>query len=810
MRHSFRTALTNQRGIALVVALILMGLLGVLASAYTLAIRADTVLRGGSGRERSGFYAAEAGLNYAMAEARGYFANFTPPGAYSDSFSLGSDTHQRTVSYHVTPVPGRNPASPELIPAGQPFAGLQSIPYDYTVTSIAQNGFGDQEATVGGQFTVNSVPIFQFLAFYKDDLEILPGPPMHLSGRIHTSGNLYLNAGSELRIEDRRSSPPSVLDNPFVQLSTGGDIYRGRKDDTSCAGTVIIDMQKDTVPPTPGLDPLELPCSGGGTSIVDKPTRDTYLGSLLAHVTPLQIPTVSTLERKGSGKGGGIFWERADLRIVLNLTAPRVKQLCGLPLPSGNGADGIFAIQVQDSSGGVDTAKTAALQRLMCERRGAIFYNELPQNPPAAMPIAGINTAQAGNNNDPSNPQNYAPPFKTAARVYRRAGEDTNGDGTIDTNGDGVASNNDRNDDICPVWVGPGPIGPRPTWRPDYCDVRFGTWIGVGNIFANTDEVAQTLPSSWFADADYRRGGFYNWREKQWVMMLSVNVRALIDWNEANGAPFFSPNDNSDGGLVFFLSVQADDSSTIPPPADHRYGVRIFDSAKLNTGSGTFPAPNPDDPTGLTVVSDQAVYVEGNYNYYPTMKPETKLPAAVLGDTLNILSQGWEVPVIATPNGAPELQYNNDRKAGSALSVSRNLQDADGYYGGGMLQCANGPCTNFTNVNTYGINAALIAGVDITNVGDYNGGLENYPRFHEDWSPPSGQKTLNYRGSFVSLGMPQYATGRWCGTGGGCNIYDPPARNWDYDASFNDVRLLPPLTPNVNIIQQRMFTRFYQ
>ena len=127
-----------------------------------------------------------------------------------------------------------------------------------------------------------------------------------------------------------------------------------------------------------------------------------------------------------------------------------------------------------------------------------------------------------------------------------------------------------------------------------------------------------------------------------------------------------------------------------------------------------------------------------------------------------------------------------------------------------LLQCANNPCPQFTAVETYGINAALIAGVDVTSPGHYNGGLENYPRFHEDWSPPGGQRALNYRGSFVSLGTPQYANGEWCGTGGGCNIYDPPARNWDYDASFNNVDFLPPLTPRVNLMQQQLFTRFYQ
>jgi hypothetical protein len=49
-----------------------------------------------------------------------------------------------------------------------------------------------------------------------------------------------------------------------------------------------------------------------------------------------------------------------------------------------------------------------------------------------------------------------------------------------------------------------------------------------------------------------------------------------------------------------------------------------------------------------------------------------------------------------------------------------------------------------------------------------------------------------------------------CGTGDTCNIYNPPARNWDYDSRFNDVRNLPPLTPRFVYVQQVFFTENFQ
>ena len=40
----------------------------------------------------------------------------------------------------------------------------------------------------------------------------------------------------------------------------------------------------------------------------------------------------------------------------------------------------------------------------------------------------------------------------------------------------------------------------------------------------------------------------------------------------------------------------------------------------------------------------------------------------------------------------------------------------------------------------------------------------------------------------------------------GCNIYNPPGRNFDYDYDFNDVRNLPPMTPRFVYVQQIVFT----
>lgn len=753
MRRRWQKIGGDQRGVVLPVTLMLMGLLGALAGAYALAVRADMKLTGGAGRTRSGFYAAEAGLNVGMAEFANIFRNYGVP-TEEDFAQREIAVGNRTVYYQLDDVDGYAPCTEEqpdcfrTIPAGERFAGLKTIPYRYTVTSTSVNPEEDEEVQLGAEFDIHNIPIFQFLAFYANDLEILPGPNMNLSGRIHTNGRLYLSAGNTLTIGDRLSPPPP---NPFVQVSATQGIYRGRKNDSSCTGTVIVDKLEDTVAPFGDYDPLPLPCNGGSAQ-VPQTTLDAYKGSMVGNANFINVPTFDTIAR-----GSGTFWQKADLRIVLNLDTPRQTVFCGSPLPTSGGVNGLFTIEVQNEDGSRDAARTNTLWQFMCERRGAIFYNDVPVAP------ATVNTTF------PLQRTNYTPNFggTNNDRVYRRVGEDTNGDGVINTS--------DRNDDICPVGSGAAPW-----WRPPSCP-----WPNPS-----------PLSTSWFIDNDYRRGGFRNNREQRWVLMLNVNIRALLEWNQVNGSPLFAANDTTDWGLVIFLSVQGPLATTPPSTAGVRYGVRVFDSADLDTRDVTFPT-GQRDPTGLTVVSDQAIYIQGNYNYYPSQTNAQKYPAAVIGDTVNVLSQGWEVPMGG---------LKNDLKSAAALSSNnRNVPANDGYTGPNS-GCGSGGCASFTTATALGINAAFISGVDNTVGSSYNGGLENYPRFHERWT----SRTLNYRGSFVSLGVPLRANGAWCGTGNTCNIYDPPTRVWDYDADFNQVEKLPPLTPMITYVQQRLYTRFYK
>jgi hypothetical protein len=139
----------------------------------------------------------------------------------------------------------------------------------------------------------------------------------------------------------------------------------------------------------------------------------------------------------------------------------------------------------------------------------------------------------------------------------------------------------------------------------------------------------------------------------------------------------------------------------------------------------------------LTVVTPDPLYIMGNYN------TTAEKPAAVICDAINLLSNAW-----------------NDTKTKGTLPAATNT--------------------------TY--NVAVVTGNTETVGSNYNGGLENLPRFHENWDG----KTSTIKGSFVKPWFSQYGTGGWVYGG---DRYTAPVRNWSYNPAFNNVANLPPFTP---------------
>lgn len=216
-----------------------------------------------------------------------------------------------------------------------------------------------------------------------------------------------------------------------------------------------------------------------------------------------------------------------------------------------------------------------------------------------------------------------------------------------------------------------------------------------------------------------RDNDFYNNREANLICMTNIDLKKLAGY--APGDPEGSPSFLSHlptNGLIY--ATRNDMLATEEPAIRMVNGLQVYRAG------------------GLTVVSNDPVYIQGDYNTV------NKKAVAVICDSVNLLSNNW-----------------NDTNSQSALSSRTATQTT--------------------------VNAAFISGVDNTTTGNYNGGLENYPRLHEDWSG----KTLYIRGSFVELWNSQIAQGAWAYGG---MQYTAPNRNWDYDTDLT-VNNMPPFTP---------------
>jgi hypothetical protein len=198
-----------------------------------------------------------------------------------------------------------------------------------------------------------------------------------------------------------------------------------------------------------------------------------------------------------------------------------------------------------------------------------------------------------------------------------------------------------------------------------------------------------------------------------------------------------------------------------------RHGVRLVDGAL-----GNLPLRPDNGQGGFTLASEQPAYVLGNYNANAGGFGDPHAAAAVMADTVTLLSNNWQ---------------DTSSFTSPATVAGRNA--ATSYY---RLAIASGKNINFPQPAFAGVPQDF--GTD--------GGVHNFLRYLENW----GGQTLNYEGSMVSLFYSQYATGvfKCCGT-----VYSPPTRAYAFDTDFLDLSKLPPGTPRFRDVVNVGFQQVY-
>ena len=755
----------QEQGYIIVVVMGMILALSTMLVTAALTSKVDTNTTRASRNTAAGFYAAEAGLNLRAQDIRTSFEGYNLPGSHGMDYSPASSTACRAANV-LTPapinkytwglgdficknsgtfqgqsvwtfiadankVPGGNGVEPvpnEIqITDGGDFDGLSAQEYRYDVTSVAFDSQDQPTASLQMRFKSRLVPLFQFAAFYQNDLDITRPAAMTINGPVHTNGNIYLNASANVTINGR--------------ITAAGQMFRGEKNpDETCnssnssgtSGVLKIKNPKTNAG-------LVMNCNGSPRGEITQGTdrTDIYVGGSYANNwggginslgKQLTIPSTSFTDPKlPTSSQSYDYWNKADLRIALRLT--------------NDSSESPVSIEVVNTDKSINSAATAVLNGSTC----------LPAS--TTTTLAGTSYSTASNSITVANASNFS-----SGTPLRIAGTG------IDDFDENVISSKSSN------------------------TLTLKRPLGKQNISSPTG-VTVSKAIVWSSKT------FFNYREKtldsssktidkqgRLIRMLNMDMKGLMDCASAlMNKPL---NDSTEGGLVWYFTVigpNSDvDTTKTSPDSPNSYGIRLYNGAVLGSGSTRIQ--------GLTVVSDQAVYVRGDYNTGDTNTPQTitKRPAAILADSINILSN------------------NSPLDDSTSCTSYDNIYNATDCIGSVKFSASNkSPTTRVASDTT--INAAFLSGVDIPGSasGQSGGGLNNYPRLHEDWRG----SIFTYKGSMVSLGEARRVNGPFGGVGLNWNIYYAPTRNWDYDTDFNQAQNLPPLTPRFVYLQQERFSR---
>jgi len=234
------------------------------------------------------------------------------------------------------------------------------------------------------------------------------------------------------------------------------------------------------------------------------------------------------------------------------------------------------------------------------------------------------------------------------------------------------------------------------------------------------------------------------------------------------------------------------------PVSGARHVLKLVDGVTLPVmpaASGcTQSAASPTGCGGVTVASENPVYVQGNFNssaadpFWGTANASpptqtTHSAASIIADSVTLLSNQWnDAASLVAPTS-----FSLNNKTNPAVNVRTTTADA--YY---RMAVSGGKNIPFPQPGWNNVGQDF--GTD--------GGMHNFLRYLENWN-----NTLHYNGSLVSMYYAEYDTGTFkCCT----VVYNPPTRDYYFDVLFLNPANLPPATPEfqdiVNLSYHQNFT----
>ena len=219
------------------------------------------------------------------------------------------------------------------------------------------------------------------------------------------------------------------------------------------------------------------------------------------------------------------------------------------------------------------------------------------------------------------------------------------------------------------------------------------------------------------------------------------------------------------------------------------------------TKGGTFhPVPcvrirNGTDPgMDLSIVTDRAVYVEGDFNTkvvgYDSDGTELYRNTLIAGDRITQMSKSWQDAWMIPCPGNSTLQNAYWSTSGGQGTIR---PDSWTYPLGKAERKA--VTTTINSVLMMGIYPSVPATDDTPDTG-YSGGLENIIRFVENWT---GQVSY-FNGSIICLWNTR-DDDKWRKPGANDKVYIAPQRSWAY------TKMMPPGLPGFFAVREATWER---
>jgi hypothetical protein len=801
-----------------------------------------------------------------------------------------------------------NPPTPSRVSTGQPFAGLNALEYQYTVyatakkptsvsvvastastAEIAANSkkvageamSGAEEAlaiaydtkqaaadatnaassannsstntVLQMDFKSRVIPLFQFAAFYENDLEMDSQRLMNISGPVHTNGDLLaasygferatdatpsyvpnqLRANfqdSDLRFATKLMSKVTVRGSIYDRLTSTQETWRpticasNNKGSGQTANCGVMAVYKGSDDKADKNNYFYFPDAITGRTTPLTPTEVAVFGDRMQDsskaIPRLNPPKPGFLREKNyKTNETGLYYGKADLRL---------KFFPGREMP-------FDFTSIQDGSGCDLAANKIPIDR---QRSNALTCLKLTKGQLRSLqqPVLATTSTTLSTND-----LEILKALKVAI---------ASADGTPLTLHDLNQPINITSNTLT-GWqltfrnlLSPANQTLLGTQKPsDIATARSSSFLPppIQSIMAETAATNLNTNGGFHDQTKYKEtDGSGNYVKGVWMKMLQTNIKSLTHWNrdgvyvdainedltsaytpatgitlssglstsnkaflraDATGLAAKDTGVNaSEGGLVLYANVSDDQAAIVATASSNNGSIPGKDtqgnpiteidyyrkyngsSTRQNSPYGFVFSGGEELPASLTIATDQAAYIQGDYNnpgvtpgslssttiYSPSDTSGSpgflRKPAAIIADTITVLSN--------------QCLNNN-----------------------GRVNCGvTGTMPNVTS--GIAINAAFLSNLmKSTGSGTkpYNGGINRFMSLLETW----GGIPYNYTGSMVSLGEPIESFNA------DPTAANPPTRNFNYESRFDSFEKLPPLAPSAVYLQQDVFRRNY-